>query len=83
MADQTPSKLEKPLKVGQRVEIVKDVQTKLRGTGKHNGFYYVQCCIHLMIQFMFKWHMLVPPCSAQENGLESYWMKIREKIMEL
>ena len=53
MADQTPSKLEKPLKVGQRVEIVKDVQTKLRGTGKHNGFNYVQCCIHLMIQFMF------------------------------
>ena len=38
MADQTPSKPEKQLKVGQRIEVVKDAQsTKLRGTVAYVG----------------------------------------------
>lgn len=38
MSDLTPSKpTEKPLKVGQRVDIVKDAQNKLRGTVAYVG----------------------------------------------
>lgn len=38
MSELTPSKpTEKPLKVGQRVDIVKDAQTKLRGTVAYVG----------------------------------------------
>lgn len=38
MSESTPSKLvEKPLKVGQRVDVVKDSQNKLRGTVSYVG----------------------------------------------
>ena len=38
MSESTPSKpMEKPLKVGQRVDVVKDAQSKLRGTVAYVG----------------------------------------------
>lgn len=37
MSESTPKPIEKPLKVGQRVDIVKDAQNKLRGTVAYVG----------------------------------------------
>jgi len=38
MADSTPGKpVEKPLKVGQRIDVIKDAQTKCRGTVAYVG----------------------------------------------